>query len=161
MPNPRNILMVIWWTMFTLAGLWLQRFIPGVDVLAPGIILSLQKEGGLHTFWLAVVWILLQEGMGSLPFGYGVAWYGALLTFYVVGRWLFEGRSVLFMLLLGIGLGTLHPILSYALAGLANLTIPFKPMLIQGAFQAVLFPVIWLIIDNTYPRRLAQDVRPL
>lgn len=156
-----NLLAVIWWTVFTVTGIWVQKFVPGVDFFAPGLILSMQEQGGHRTLILAVVWTLLLEGMGSLPFGYGVAWYGMLAVFYIMGRWLFEARSILFMCLLGVGLGLLHPVLSYCLAHLANMDIPLETTVVEGAVQAATFPVIWLLIDTMFPRRLRQDVRPL
>jgi len=156
-----SLLAVIWWTVFTVAGIWVQKFVPGVDFFAPGLILSMQEQGGRRTVLLAVIWTLLLEGMGSLPFGYGVAWYGLLAVFYIMGRWLFEARSILFMCLLGIGLGLLHPVLVYGLAHLANLDIPLETAAIEGSVQAITFPAVWLLIDTLFPRRLRQDVRPL
>lgn len=161
MPPSSNLMGVAWWTAFTIVGIWVQKFIPGVDLFAPGMILSMQEQGGHRTFGLAFVWILLQEGMGNLPFGYGVAWYGMLAVFYMMGRWLFEARSILFMCLLGLGLGVLHPVLSYSLAQLAKLTVSFEMTVLEGVIQAVSFPLIWLLVDTMFPRRLRQDVRPL
>ncbi|WP_419785738.1 hypothetical protein [Pseudodesulfovibrio sp.] len=159
---PRNnISAVLWWGFYTLIGVWAQRFVPGVDFLAPGIVVALQRDYGARTFWLAVIWILLLEGTGNLPFGYGIAWYGLLVTFYVMGRWLFEARSLLFMCLLGIGLGVLHPMLIYFLASLGNLAVPMQTTLVEGAMQAVTFPVVWLILDKFFPKGLRRDVKSL
>jgi hypothetical protein len=135
--------------------------VPGVDFLAPGIVLSMQERAGYRTAWLALIWMLLLEGMGNLPFGYGLAWYGLLMAFYIMGRWLFEARSVAFMCLLGIGLGVLHPLLTYSLASLANLTVDMRPLAMEGAVQAVVFPLVWLLADKLFPRTLRQDVKPL
>lgn len=99
--------------------------------------------------------------MGNLPFGYGVAWYGLLAVFYIVGRWLFEARSILFMCLLGVGLGVLHPLLMYSLGSLANLKMPFQIAIMEGIVQAATFPVIWMLADRLFPKGLRQDVRPL
>ncbi|QJB56270.1 hypothetical protein [Pseudodesulfovibrio sp. zrk46] len=156
-----NFIALLWWAGYTILGVWAQRFVPGVDFLAPGIVLSMQEEAGHRTIWLALIWILLQEGIGNLPFGYGLAWYGSLALFYVMGRWLFEARSILFVCLLGLGLGVLHPVLLYGLSSLADLTIPLKPAVMEGVAQAALFPVIWLLADKAFPRRMRQDVRPL
>lgn len=156
-----NLLALFWWTTYTVLGVWAHKVIPGVDFLAPGIVLSMQEEAGHRTIWLAVIWILLIEGVGNLPFGYGVAWYGLLVGFYIVGRWLFEARSILFMMLLGAGLGVLHPMLVYGLSSLGNLTVPIKPLIWQGMAQAVIFPVVWLAADYLFPKKLRQDVRPL
>lgn len=156
-----NVLGILWWTAYTCIGIWAHRTVPGIDFFAPGLILSLHEQGGQRTALLALVWILLIEGMGSLPFGYGLAWYGLLTTMYFMGRWLFEARSILFMGLLGLGLGVLHPVLTWGLSSLANLRVGMEPVLMEGAMQAVAFPMIWLLADNLFPKRLKQDARPL
>lgn len=156
-----NLLSIGWWSGYTLLGVWAQRFVPGVDFLAPGIVLALQKEYRYGALWLMLVWILLQEGMGSLPFGYGVAWYGMLMVFYAMGRWLFEARSILFMCLLGIALGGMHIFLGYSLARLAKLHVIMDTLLWEGMIQAVTFAGVWVIIDALYPKRLRHNVKPL
>ena len=156
-----NALAILWWAAYTVIGVWAQRTLPGIDFFAPGLILSLQEQSGQRSILLALIWILLIEGMGSLPFGYGLAWYGSLAVMFFSGRWLFEARSILFMALIGLGLGALHPALGYGLASLAKLRISMEPLFIEGAMQAVAFPVIWLVADNLFPKRLRQDVRPL
>lgn len=161
MLSTNNIVAITWWTLYTIIGVWAQKVIPGVDFLAPGIVLSMQEEAGHRTLWLAVIWILLLEGIGNMPFGYGVAWYGLLVMFYSVGRWLFEARSILFMALLGAGLGVLHPILTHFLSSLANLTVPVQPTILEGLVQALIFPIVWMAADQLFPKRLRQDVKPL
>ena len=156
-----NLAAALWWGGYTVLGVWAQRLVPGVDFLAPGIVLSMQEQGGVRTVWLAVIWILLLEGTGNLPFGYGVAWYGSLIAFYVVGRWLFEARSFLFMCLLGLGLGALHPVLLYFFSSLADLVVPMTSALVEGVIQALVFPLVWLAADNFFPKGLRQDVKPL
>jgi len=161
MVSSSSLFSIFWWAGFTICGIWAQRFVPGVDFLAAGLIISMQEQGRARTLALTVIWILLQEGMGNLPFGYGLAWYGSLAIFYAIGRWLFEARSILFMCLLGAGLGAFHPVLASGLAQLAKMTVPFDAMVIEGVIQAVTFPVIWLLANTLYPRRLRQDVRSL
>jgi hypothetical protein len=156
-----SALAILWWGVYTVLGIWAQRTVPGIDVFAPALIVSLQEESGQRTSVLLVIWILLIEGTGNLPFGYGLAWYGLLAAAFFAGRWLFEARSYLFMVLLGLWLGLLHPALIFALSSLANLAVPMRPILIQGAIQAVAFPVIWFLVDCFFPARLRHDVRPL
>nr|WP_321260503.1 hypothetical protein [uncultured Pseudodesulfovibrio sp.] len=162
MPLTNNVLTVLWWGGYTILGIWGQRTIPGIDFFAAGLILSLQKEERPSvTISLIIIWILLLEGTGNLPFGYGLAWYGLITTLYFMGQWLFEARSFLFMALLGLGLGVLHPILINSVSSLANLHVPFQPLLIEGAMQAGGFFLIWLVIDHLYPQRLRHNVKSL
>jgi hypothetical protein len=161
LPRTNNLLALFWWGGYTVLGVWAQRTVPGVDFLAPGIVLSMQEEAGKRTALLALVWILLLEGAGNLPFGYGLAWYGLLAAAYFAGRWLFEARSYLFMALLGLWAGLLHPVLVYGVASLASLKVVMEPLWIQGLIQAATFPVIWFFADYFFPKRLRQDVRPL
>ena len=157
-----SALAVLWWAVYTVIGVWTQRTLPGIDFFAPGIILSLQEgERGQRTVILGLIWILIIEGTGSLPFGYGLVWYGLLVAFYFMGQWLFEARSFLFMALIGLWMGLLHPVLIYSLSSLSNLQVAMKPVMIEGAMQAVAFPLIWLIADYFFPKRLRQDVKSL
>lgn len=156
-----NIAALLWWGAYTVAGVWAQRTVPGVDFLAPGIVLSMQEDGGRRTVWLALAWMLLIEGTGNLPFGYGLAWYGLLAALYLLGRGLFEARSVVFMCLLGTAMGALHPVLTHSLATLADLTVDTRQLALEGALQAVSFPLVWLVADKCFPRMLRQDVKPL
>ncbi|MFH1915095.1 MAG: hypothetical protein ABIK45_12590 [Pseudomonadota bacterium] len=156
-----NIVALLWWGVYTVAAIWLHRTVPGVDLFAPGIVLSLQEDGGRRTVWLALAWMLIIEGTGNLPFGYGLAWYGLLVALFMMGRSVFEGRSLVFMALLGLGLGALHPVITHSLASLAELTVDGRQLLLEGALQAAFFPIVWVIADKCYPRMLRQDVKHL
>lgn len=57
MVRPSKLTAVLWWGTYTIIGVWAQRVFPGVDFLAPGIVLSMQEEGAAVLF-------------GSLSFGF-------------------------------------------------------------------------------------------
>ena len=126
MLSPNNALAVLWWATYTVIGVWGHRTLPGIDFFAPGLIISLQEQSGRRSGLLALIWMLLIEGMGSLPFGYGLLWYGLLTVMFFSGRWLFEGRSILFMGLIGLGLGMLHPALTMGLSSLPSSRSPWS-----------------------------------
>lgn len=155
------MLAALWWSGFTVAGIWGQSFIPGVDLLAAGLVVSLQEQTRTRTFWLAVAWIVLQEGVGSLAFGYGILWYSALALIFFVGRWLFEARSILFIALIGISLGVLHFAFTLVLTSLEDLTLPLDRLLWESLAQVLVFPAGWWAADRLYPERLKKDERPL
>lgn len=152
-----NFTALAWWGAYTIIAVWVQKFIPGIDVLVPGMILSMQERPGGQTFLLVCIWILLLEGMGNMAFGYGIMWYGLLALFFLAGQWLFESRSFLFMCLLGLGLGVLHPTLIYSLATLQGVAWPVRVTIWQGALQAISFPIVWLIAKRFLPKRLRRD----
>ena len=148
------------WVLFTLSGLWLQSFLPGVDFLAPGLVLSLQEERPRTTVVLGGLWLLLQEGTGSLAFGTVVLWYGVLAGLFFFGHWLFEAKNFLFMVILGLCLGLLHFVLMQVMAQLQDWRVAPGRVLMEGVLQAVVFPVQWgliYIIHNSLPHNV-QDL---
>ncbi|WP_243312639.1 hypothetical protein [Fundidesulfovibrio agrisoli] len=143
------------WTVFTLAGMWLQSFLPGVDFLAPGLILSLQEEKLRTTVILGVIWLFIQEGTGSLAFGTVVLWYALLVGLFFFGHWLFEARNFLFMMILGACLGVLHFGLMDVMTQLQDWRAAPGRVLVESIVQAVVFPVEWgliYIIHNHLPQ---------
>lgn len=142
------------WVVFTVSGLWLQSFMPGVDLLAPGLVLSLQEERVRTSILLGLVWLLIQEGTGSLAFGTVLLWYGMLAALFYFGHWLFEAKNFLFMVIIGIALGALHVVLMDIMGQLQNWRIFMGRTFTEGVIQAVVFPVEWgllYIIFNRLP----------
>lgn len=148
------------WGVFTLSGVWLQSFMPGVDFLAPGLILCLQEEKARTTVFLGLLWLLIQEGTGSLAFGTAVLWYGVLAALFFFGHWLFEARNFVFMVILGGCLGVLHFGLMNVMTHLQDWLVSPGRVLLESLVQAVVFPLEWglvYVIYNHLPQN-AQDV---
>jgi hypothetical protein len=150
----------IWWLLFTIAAIWAQSFMPGIDFLAPAIIVCLQMERLKQAIWLTVAFLILQEGMGTLAFGAGLLWYGALIMLYFIGRWLFESKNILFVFFIGISLGIWHFILLKIMGQLENLPISTDPLLRESALQVAVFTIEWGIVYSIY-KRLQPDERTL
>jgi hypothetical protein len=150
---------IVWWMGFTACGIWAQSHVPGVDFLVPGLILSLQVEKASQTVWLGLVWLLLQEGMGSLPFGFGLLWYAAATGLFLLGRWLFEARNLLFMSMLGLALGLLHYGLVLVMAGLQDWLVPTGRLLTESIHQVLFFPLEWAVIHAAYRILAAANLR--
>ncbi|MBI4803857.1 MAG: hypothetical protein HY795_01330 [Desulfovibrio sp.] len=153
-------LRLTFWTVFTLGGLWLQSFMPGVDFLAPGLILSLQEEKPRTSLIMGLIWLMLQEGTGSLAFGTVVLWYGVLAAVFFLGHWLFEAKNFLFVVILGACLGVLHFGLMNVMTQLQDWRVPAGRVLLESIVQTAVFPVEWgllYIIYNHLPQN-AQDV---
>lgn len=152
--------LITFWAGFTVFGLWMQSFLPGVDFLAPGLILCLQEEKVRDTAILGVAWLLLQEGTGSLAFGTAILWYGALVSLFLFGHWFFEGRNFFFMTILGCCLGVLHFGLTHVMASLQDWLVAPGRVLLESMLQALVFPLEWglvYIIHNHLPKN-GQDV---
>ena len=147
------------WIVFTLGGLWLQSFMPGVDFLAPGLILSLQEEKNRTTLILGLIWLMIQEGTGSLAFGTVVLWYGMLTALFFFGHWLFEAKNFLFVIILGVCLGVLHFGLMNIMTQLQDWRVPEGRVLLEAVVQAVVFPLEWgllYVIYNNLPHHGQQ-----
>ncbi|GKT30622.1 hypothetical protein ADUPG1_001599, partial [Aduncisulcus paluster] len=74
-----------------------------------------------HIVWLILIWSLIQDGIGGLPFGYSVLWYSSILVLYRCGAMFFDVQSMMFALLCGVVLGALHPALTAMMSMLADM----------------------------------------
>jgi hypothetical protein len=137
---------IVFWMFFTVVGVWLQSLVPGVDFLAPGLVLAMQEEKWTTPVWLGLAWLFVQEGTGSLAFGAGLLWYGALAGLYFFGHWLFEARNFLFMFILGLCLGSMHFLLVSVMVLLQDWTIPLDRLLLECVLQALIFPIEWGLV---------------
>ncbi len=147
-----NLRKVLWWAAFFAVGICLQRAIPGIDVLAAGLLVVLQERGGWRVFWAALALMLVQEGTGTLDFGAGLIWYPALIGFFFIGQWLFETRNMLFVFLLSACLGAAHFGVALLMARLQYIAADLPTLLDESILQAVVIPVVWKIASLT--RRL-------
>lgn len=142
----------LFWTSFTLLGIVLQRMVSGLDALAAGIplLLSAERPGWAALFIL--VWIFLQEGLGSQSFGLVLAWYGCVVCLQLFGRWLFETRNLAYVALMGVVAAAPRLGLTLALAELGELSVDSARLLNECALQALFFPLAWVILDLAYPK---------
>jgi hypothetical protein len=146
----------LWWTAFTVLGIWGQSMLPGVDFFAPGLAISLRWQKPSSTVILTVIWIAIQEGAGGLAFGYAILWYAILFALLTVGRWLLDPGSIQFQALLGLALGLAHFFLLYLMAVLEMRAFPLARVLGECLLQAVLYPVLWYVAESMFPARLKK-----
>ncbi|MBU1228814.1 MAG: hypothetical protein KKA55_12455 [Proteobacteria bacterium] len=146
----------IWWTAFTVLGIWGHSLLPGVDFFAPGMAVSLRWQRPAATITLTLAWLAIQEGAGGLAFGYAILWYGILFTLLTVGRWLLDPGSIQFQALLGLALGLAHFLLLYLMAVLEMRAFPLKRVLGECLLQAALYPVLWYLTESLFPERLKK-----
>lgn len=150
-------LWLFWLTVFA-GAIALQGAFPGVDVLAAGLILAMQKENAGRILLIVTAAILIQEGAGSLDFGIGILIYGLLGGGFVVGRQVFASESVLFVILLGLWHGVAVSAGTGLLAGLQGLTLPQREPIGFLALQCVVVLVTWAVFRWMYPAREPSSV---
>ncbi len=148
----------LWWTAFTVVGIWAQKVLPGVDFLAPGLLLCIQMERKTLLIWLILFWSLIQEGIGGLPFGYSLLWYSSIFALYRCGAMFFDVQSLMFALLCGAGLGLLHPFIIGVMTMLADMNWAPDRYIYEGILQFAIFPLEWLFIKYIYPERLKHEL---
>ena len=134
---------VLWWLGFIVAAIFAQSMIAGTDFLVVGLVISLQEERWPQSLWLGLAFTLLQEGSGSLAFGSSILWYGAVIGLFLIGRWLFEARSIVFIMVLGLGLGAWHYGLIQWMVFLQDLEISPRKLFWESLVQALIFPPAW------------------
>lgn len=148
-----NLHNIAWWTIFVICGIWAQYFVRGVDFLMVGLVLSLQEGRAAQTAWLMALFVLVQEGVGSLSFGSSLLWYAMLVALYSLGRWLFQARSFFFMILLGAGMGLWHYMLIFIMSSLQSASVPLDRLFFESVLQALLFPMAWGLANALRFRR--------
>jgi len=89
---------IIWWTDYLILALWGQELSGGLDFLSPGVLVCLQSGQWWTALWMAVAWVLVQEGGGNLVFGVSIVFYAGMLAFYLISRWLLEPENPLFII---------------------------------------------------------------
>ncbi len=140
---------VFWWMFFLPIAILLQALLPTVDALLIGLILTLQEKRYKDLLWVLPLCIFIQEGIGSRDFGGMLLWYTCVIALFLLGRWLFEVQSLLFVLLLAMCLGAAHFGLSYILAPLQNFSVDMEQLLRDSITQCVFIPFAWWIAIPT------------
>lgn len=140
------------WICFIILAICVQAMAPGLDVLVVGLIILLQEEDYRAMLWLLPLFILLQEGMGTRPFGSMIVWYAAVVFIFTAGRWLFEAGNFIFVFLLSACLGLAYFGVAWLMAPLQNLTLDIGDTVDKALVQAIFMPFAW---------RMLRALRPL
>ena len=141
-----------WWLAFVMISIIAQALAPGLDALAAGVLLLLQERDYRTLAWLLPVFILLQEGMGTRPFGGVLLWYLTIIVSYKMGRWLFEAGNFVFIFLLSTCLGGAYFALAWLLAPLqATPAFDMDAMRDISLLQAVYMPLAWRVLASLRP----------
>ncbi len=157
MPFSPKLANILWWMTYYILAMELQRLFPGIDALAPAIILSCQEGRWQQTVWLCLATILIQEGTGSLAFGNALLWYGSLLFFFSVGRLFFVTGSLFFVVLLSFVLGFAHSGILYMTSSLQGFDVDTYRLAHQALAQALLIPPLYAVASLVRKRFLNYE----
>lgn len=81
------------------------KYIVGHRFFVGGRNYSFAREKNCQLIWVILVAILLQEGIGTLPFGSALLWYVSAIVVFYGGRALFEAENFIFIFLVSALLG--------------------------------------------------------
>lgn len=138
-----KVLNILWWLVYTGAAVFLQIFAVGVDFFIPGIIVALQEKKMLQSGFVICLFILLQEGIGTMPFGNVFLWYSLTVIFFYAWRWFFEVESLMFILLLSLALSVSHYFIVSVLASVQDIYIDYNALRDECVYQMFLTPILW------------------
>lgn len=141
---------ITWWAAYTFLGIWLQDLFSGIDCFGPVLILCLQNGRYKSLFWLALVWILIQEGTGSLPFGSSLLYYGGLAAFFLASRPYLKTGSLPFILFLSILAGLWYVLSIHLFVSLQPIQVDLMQLAGQAARLTMAFPLLWLLVSTIY-----------
>lgn len=143
---------VLWWATYIAGALIVQQSIPGVDALTPGFLLSLQERRPRQTFWLFVLFVLIQEGMGSLNFGGALLWYGGQVALFHASLRFFVADSLLFVLMLSGSLGLYHCLVVWFMGAVQGAPLDLATVAQESLLQAAIIPIIWGVAFFSRPK---------
>lgn len=142
-----------WWACFIIVAICAQALAPGLDVLVVGLIILLQERDWKGILWLLPLFLLLQEGMGTRPFGAAIVWYAATIIIFRLGRWLFETENFMFIFLLSACLGGAYYGVAWLMAPLQNLSFNVEDTLDKSLLQAIFMPFAWRLFMAMRPSK--------
>ena len=121
---------IFWWLAFLFGGIILQLYVPGLDALIVGIILVSLERDYKTMVWLVPAVVILQEGMGSLSFGFSMFYIGS------------------FFLLVSLCMGLLHGFYSWFFATLQNVPFDMNVIVHDGVLQTFYILVAWPMLGR-------------
>lgn len=156
----KSLFVICWWGVYIIGAVILQRFLPAVDALAPGFLFALQEKRPWQTFWLFVIFVLIQDGSGSLIFGSAVLWYGGQIALFRMLRSLVVSETVIFVLVLSLCLGVYHGLLTLLMCSVQNIPPHYSMIMRESLVQALVIPLLWGLIRALRPRFAPDGARP-
>ncbi|MDO5536152.1 MAG: hypothetical protein Q4F72_01275 [Desulfovibrionaceae bacterium] len=136
----------LWWVAFLVAGIIVQAALPGLDALLLGLILIAEEKDYRTMVWFVPSVILLQEGMGTQPFGAAMVCVTlCLILFRMCARMAMASRAG-FVLLLSLSCGGVRILVDWFFANLEGLPYAMEELIAGGVHQSVYLLAGWEIL---------------
>lgn len=145
------------WACFIILAICVQALAPGIDVLVVGLVILLQEDDYRGMLWLLPLFVLLQEGMGTRPFGAIIVWYAAVIVLFKLGRWFFDAKNFIFIFILSACLGATYFAVAWLMAPLQNLVFNVEDTLDKSLVQAVFMPFAWRMLSALRNSRAEEE----
>jgi cell shape-determining protein MreD len=147
----------LWWMLFLFPAVILQRFVPGVDFLSAGFLVTLQERRYADLIWAIPLLIFLQEGMGTQAFGVVLLRYAAIAALFSLGRWLFDVESFLYAFLFCACLSVCCSVVVFLMSFLYDVPLSTSRLLDESVLQALFLPPVWKAARMTRSRIYADE----
>ncbi|MFW6143054.1 MAG: hypothetical protein ACOC39_02360 [Desulfovermiculus sp.] len=143
---------VFWWAFFTAVCIWIQNILPGIDCFGPALLVLLHLQRYKEAAWLTPVWIVVNEGAGTLAFGLSILWIGGLVLFFFILCQYLSSSNFAFLLTLSILAGIWQTATLKLMLTLQELNLPADLILLQGIKTALVFPLLWVGMLTAFKR---------
>ncbi|MGL4721823.1 MAG: hypothetical protein ACRCV3_00790 [Desulfovibrionaceae bacterium] len=137
---------VIFWLLFSVFAIWIQKAFAGIDTFLVGLIIILQEKKWRSFIVIAIFSIFIQEGLGIFNFGMMLCWYGMLVLLFIGGSNFFEVDKIYFVTLLSILLAIIKIPLLFIFASAQNIHVVFSIILRDALLQILIIPILWMPI---------------
>ncbi|MCF8038017.1 MAG: hypothetical protein K9K79_01755 [Desulfohalobiaceae bacterium] len=143
----------VFWLLYTVLCVWAHSFFPGLDCFAPALIVCLHLRRYRTAFWLGSIWLVINEGTGSLAFGSSIVWYCGLILFFFLIQLFLSSRHIYFVLTLALFAGGWQLFLYSSMVRLQELQVAQETILSGSLMTMLFFPVGWILVQGmTEPR---------
>lgn len=142
----------LWWFAYTIFAMVIQMLLPHIDAFVGAFILLLQERSYKSLLWFLPFVILLQEGLGTRPFGGSIVWYVSIASFFYIGERFFSSHTSLFVLFLSSAIGAAYYGITLLLAPLQNLDVNTHALLDSSLVQTVVIVATWMLVRRFRPR---------
>ncbi len=153
-----NFINFLWWILYIIFAIFMQKNFPGLDILIIGFIILLQEEDLKQLLTIAPILFLIQESFSSFAFGSTLMWYMSAFLLIVISKWLFEVENFLFMFLFASALSLFQIFIYMLFARLQGIEYVAQDLMDRSVIQALVTPVIWWVITLLRPKKQELNI---